>query len=117
MAKKFGKFLLGAVAIGGAAAAAYLYMQKKSAECDVQEEIDTDYDDFSEDQEETPSRNYVQLNQECTCDTIEENQDQSEIMEESLEEVTETIEAETVPADADPFQPEQVEEFFNEDNV
>ena len=29
MAKKFGKFLLGAAIIGGAAAATYIYLQKK----------------------------------------------------------------------------------------
>lgn len=72
MAKKLGKFLLGMAALGGAAAAAYYYLQKKDVVTLTPEYDDEDYDDFSEELDETSSRNYVQLNKEVVAETVEE---------------------------------------------
>ncbi len=60
MAKKFGKFLLFTAAAGAAAAGVYYYLKKKSDK-NVFEIEDEDYDDFSEDLDETEPRSYVQL--------------------------------------------------------
>ncbi len=62
MAKKFGKFLLFTAAVGAAGAAAYYYMQKKDAA--LLNETDEDYDDFSEDTDDSASRTYVPLSHE-----------------------------------------------------
>ena len=110
MAKKLGKFLLGMAALGGAAAAAYYYLQRKDAitltpECD-----DEDYDDFSEELDETSSRNYVQLNREAVAETVE---DAVEAVENAVSEVAEKTE-ELAEEAADAVE-EIVEEFFNED--
>ena len=72
MAKKLGKFLLGMAALGGAAAAAYHYLQKKDVVTLTPEYDDEDYDAFSEELDETSSRNYVQLNKEVVAETVEE---------------------------------------------
>lgn len=131
MAKKFGKFLLGAAILGGAAAAAYYYLQKKDTVTLPQEESDADYDDFSEEKEETPCRNYVQLNpevaadtaEECGCDTAEGTCDaastecQCDTPEPACEcgneeEVFTDTTEETIAEEASA--PEKVEEFFAE---
>lgn len=62
MAKKFGKFLLFTAAVGAAGAAAYYYMQKKDAA--LLNDTDEDYDDFSEDVDDSASRTYVPLSHE-----------------------------------------------------
>lgn len=103
MAKKLGKFLLGMAALGGAAAAAYYYLQKKDAitltpECD-----DEDYDDFSEELDETSSRNYVQLNKEVVEEKVAEA---VEAAEDAVEEAVETVAEATE---------EVVEKFFDEE--
>lgn len=79
MAKKFGKFLLATAAIAGAAAA-FLYLQKKETANTVPEEDDADYDDFSEDLEET-SRNYVPLTKETVAEpeNVEEFFDEEDV--------------------------------------
>lgn len=99
MAKKFGKFLLGMAALGGAAAAAYYYLQKKNAISLTPESMDEDYDDFSDELDETATRNYVQLNAETACE------------EENVEETT-SEEENTEAAAA-----EAVEEFFDEEDT
>ena len=93
---KLGKFLLSMAALGGAAAAAYYYLQKKDTVTLTPEYDDEDYDDFSEELDETSSRNYVQLNKEVIAETVEET---VEAISENVEEAVEEI----------------VEEFFNED--
>lgn len=105
MAKKFGKFLLGMAALGGAAAAAYYYLQKKNAISLTPESIDEDYDDFSDEPEETATRNYVQLNTEPMEETA--------CQEEGCEEMpSETADAE--PPVEEAVIEETVEEFFDE---
>ncbi|MDR2044086.1 MAG: hypothetical protein LBQ15_06905 [Clostridium sp.] len=66
MAKKIGKLLLFAVAIGTVIAAVYYFMKKKEAATAVSDE-DEDFDDFIDDLEDdldTASRTYVPLNRE-----------------------------------------------------
>ena len=109
MAKKFGKFLLGMAALGGAAAAAYYYLQKKDAVDVTPENDDEDYDDFSDELEEAPARNYVQLNKEVVTVPVEEETAAdavAEIAEDAVEEIVEIVEE---TADA-------VEEFFDEED-
>ena len=114
MAKKLGKFLLGMAAIGGAAAAAYYYLQKKDAVDVTPENDDEDYDDFSDELEEAPARNYVQLNKEVVTVPVEEEAVEeetaadavAEIAEDAVEEIVEIVEE---TADA-------VEEFFDEED-
>ena len=110
MAKKLGKFLLGMVAIGGVAAAAYYYLQKKEAITLSPECNDEDYDDFSEELDETSSRNYVQLNTEAVEETLEEA---SDAVEDAVSEVTEK--AEEIVEDVADTAEDILEEFFNED--
>ena len=89
MAKKLGKFLLGMAALGGAAAAAYYYLQKKDTVTLTPEYDDEDYDDFSEELDETSSRNYVQLNKEVVAETFEEAAD---AVEDAISEVVDEVE-------------------------
>ena len=110
MAKKLGKFLLGMAALGGAAAAAYYYLQKKDAITLTPECGDEDYDDFSEELDETPSRNYVQLNKEVVAETLE---DAADAVEDAVSEAAEK--AEEIVEEAAEAVEEIVEEFFNED--
>lgn len=102
MAKKLGKFLLGMAAIGGVAAATYYYLQKKDAVIVTPENNDEDYDDFSDELNETAARNYVQLNTETT----EEPACEEDVIEETPSEEANTEAAAT----------EVVEEFFNEED-
>lgn len=97
MAKKFGKFLLFTAAVGTAAAAYYMYKQKKDAVCPVAE--DDDYDDFSEDLDDDtePSRNYVSLKPEDSS-TFTPLEQVAKSVEDAVENVEETV-----------------EEFFDED--
>ena len=112
MAKKVGKFLLFTAALGAVGAACYYYMQKKDAE--LLADLDEDFDDFSEDEEDAPARNYVPL-------TIEEPAGQAPADEVPADEVpeeattftplTETI---SVTPDADE-QIESSEDFFDDE--
>ena len=63
MSKKFGKFLLFSAITGAAIYGAYQYLQKKDemVSADTHENDDDDFDDFSEDLDEEPERNYVDL--------------------------------------------------------
>lgn len=101
MAKKFGKFLLFTAAIGTAAAAAYYYLQKKDTVSPVPE--DDDYDDFSEDLDETSGNShYVSLTPESKNASNEEKDGFTPLTE-------------TVAQAADKVE-ETVEEFFDEDD-
>ena len=127
MAKKFGKFLLGAAVIGGAAVAAYMYLQKKGVVLTTPENVDEDYDDFSEEAEESPSRNYVPLTkgtedcatESCTAEecTAEECATEECCCEECPSEepvFTETVSEEAAPVQEEAVVPNAVEEFFDE---
>lgn len=107
MAKKFGKFLLFTAAAGAAVAGAYYYLQKKSHNAsDFDFDEDDDYDDFSEDLEDTnSSRSYVPLNKE----TAEETEHQKSDVQENESDFSSL--AEQVQEKKD----EKVEEFFDED--
>ena len=107
MAKNFGKFLLGMAAIGGAAAAAYYYLQKKDAETVIPETEDEDYDDFSDELDEVPTRNYVTLTP--SAEEIAEAKEEAAKVAEEIFEVKEEI-AEVAEEVA-----EVVEEFFDEE--
>ena len=109
MAKNFGKFLLGMAAIGGAAAAAYYYLQKRDAVDVTPENDDEDYDDFSDELDATPARNYVQLNKEPIAAEETEEETVAETIEESVEETAAAV-IEEVEETA-----EVVEEFFDEE--
>ena len=62
MAKKFGKFLVAATAIGAAAVGAYYYLQGKDKAARPVEDEDDDFDDFSDDlDEDEGERGYVTL--------------------------------------------------------
>ena len=126
MAKKLSKFLLGAAVIGGAAAAAYMYLQKKGSVSVTPESIDEDYDDFSKDTVECPTRNYVSLTKdteevvsECCCEECptEECLTEECLTEECLTEecpITECTSEDYVEA---PVVPDAVEEFFDEEKI
>ncbi len=111
MAKKFGKFLLFTAAIGAAGAAAYYYMQKKDAE--LMDELDDDYDDFSEDIEDDTSRTYVPLNHEETAaqdvsgQTETNNDDSFTPLSEQVSQTAQTAANEVKEA---------VEDFFDEED-
>ena len=107
MAKNFGKFLLGMAAIGGAAVAAYYYLQKKDAENIIPETEDEDYDDFSDELDEVPTRNYVKLTPSAE-EIAEAKADAAEAAEEIFEEKEAIAEAKEEVA-------EVVEEFFDEE--
>ena len=110
MAKKLGKFLLGAAIIGGAAAATYIYLQKKGVVNLTPENADEDYDDFSDETVECPVRNYVSL----TNDT-EECVAEETVSEEPV--FTEGNPEEAVVNSEETTEPEAVEEFFNEEKT
>ena len=109
MAKKFGKFLLATAAIGTAAVAAYMYLQKKDSSMSQSHE-DDDYDDFSDDlEDEDSTRTYVSL----TRDSSKPEQNASSESEQSdftplSEQVNQTPE-EALEASS--------EEFFDEDDL
>lgn len=113
MAKKFGKFLLFTAAVGAAGAAAYYYMQKKDAA--LLNETDEDYDDFSEDVDDSASRTYVPLShenapeQENDASAPADSSKQDNFFTPLAEKVSQA--AETVKEEAG----EAVEEFFDED--
>lgn len=78
MAKKFGKFLMTAAAISGAAAGVYYYLKKKNESAEPIEDDFEDFDDFSEDLEEEESedtadedRSYVDLNLDKAKEALE----------------------------------------------
>ena len=110
MAKKFGKFLLFTAVAGAAAAGAYYYFQKKAqAEADDILDGDDDYDNFSEDADNTDSsRSYIPLGKEnaCECDCEGECTCEEECVCE--EDDQENCACEEVKEE------EKVEEFFDE---
>ena len=110
MAKKFGKFLLGAAVLGGAAVAAYMYLQKKEQVLTVPETIDEDYDDFSEEIKECPSRNYVSLTKDTTECVDEECVSEEPVFSEGTPE-------EALPLPEETAEPDSVEEFFDEEKA
>lgn len=113
MAKKFGKFLLFTAAIGAAGAAAYYYMQKKDAA--LLNETDEDYDDFSEDVDDSASRTYVPLShenapeQEADASAPAADSKMDNFFTPLAEKVSQA--EETLKEEAE----EAVEEFFDED--
>jgi len=125
MAKKFGKFVLAAAAIGTAVGAVYYYLQKRDSEAAVLDD-DEDFDDFSDDLDDDTdlsSRNYVPLNRESTEETSA-----AAASEDTVDTADHASDASsTDPAKEDTFTPlteqvkeateERVEEFFNEDNL
>ena len=101
MAKKFGKFLLATAAIGTAAVAAYMYLQKKDSSMSQSHE-DDDYDDFSDDlKDEDSTRTYVSL----TRDSSESEQNDFTTLSEQVNQAPE----EALEASS--------EEFFDEDDL
>ena len=101
MAKKFGKFLLGATVIGAAAAAAaYYYYQKKDDDAIT---LDDEYEAEFEDEDEDEETGYVSLGK-ATASTDEKIftplSETAKKVEEAAEEATETV-----------------EEFFDEDDT
>ena len=125
MAKKFGKFVLAAAAIGTAVGAVYYYLQKRDSEAAVLDD-DEDFDDFSDDLDDDTdlsSRNYVPLNRESAEETSA-----AAASENTVDTADHASDASsTDPAKEDTFTPlteqvkeaaeERVEEFFNEDNL
>jgi len=125
MAKKFGKFVLAAAAIGTAVGAVYYYLQKRDSEAAVLDD-DEDFDDFSDDLDDDTdlsSRNYVPLNRESAEETSAAAASEDTV--DTADHVSDT--SSTDPAKEDTFTPlteqvkeaaeERVEEFFNEDNL
>ena len=117
MAKKFGKFLLATAAIGTAAVAAYMYLQKKDSSMSQSHE-DDDYDDFSDDlEDEDSTRTYVSL----TRDFSETEQNASSESEQS--DSSESEQSDFTPLSEQVNQtPEEAleassEEFFDEDDL
>ncbi len=101
MAKKFGKFLLGATVIGAAAAAAaYYYYQKKDDDAIT---LDDEYEDEFEDEDEDEETGYVSLGK-ATASTDEKIftplSETAKKVEDVVQEATETV-----------------EEFFDEDDA
>ena len=119
MAKKFGKFLLATAAIGTAAVAAYMYLQKKDSSMSQSHE-DDDYDDFSD-----STRTYVSL----TRDSSESEQSDASQPEQSASSKPEQSNpSESEQSDFTPLSeqvnqtPEEAleassEEFFDEDDL
>ena len=111
MAKKFGKFLLFTAAVGSVAAAVYYYMRKKDTDSDILE--DEDYDEFSEDLDETAetTTNYVPLTPETKdipSDTASE--DSFVPLDQVAQSADKTETEESGKSDV------EVEEFFDEDD-
>lgn len=106
MAKKFGKVLLCAAAVGSAVAAVCYFLRKREQQNITEED---DYDDFSDDLDEASdsSRSYVPLNSEAT--------DSKTASEETKEADSFTPLTEQVAQTADKAE-EAVEEFFDEDD-
>jgi len=110
MAKKFGKILLGAAVLGGAAAAAYKYLKKKETQFITPETIDEDYDDFSGESEECSDNNYVSL----TNDTVECVEEEC-VAEEPVFSESNPEEATSLPEEI--AEPDTIEEFFDEEAI
>ncbi len=98
--KKFGKFLLFTAGVAAACAGVYYYLQNKEKfSVNFNSDEDDDYDDFSEDLDDTESnRSYVPLNH----DTEKE--------ESSFRKLS------TMVSDAAETVKEKVEEFFDEED-
>lgn len=106
MAKKFGKFVLFTAAVAAAGAGVYYYLKNKEALASEFDEEDEDYDDFSDDLEETEAnRSYVALSHDSTAPT--EDADAEEAPFEKLS---------SIVSDAAETAEEKVEEFFDEED-
>lgn len=114
MAKKFGKVLLFAAAVGSAVGAAYYFLRKRDNLRDISEE--EDYDDLIDDADESSDtcRSYVPLNTDtaddesaCGDSCREAEEDGQEEKKDSFIPLAQTMESAE----------EHVEEFFDEDEV
>lgn len=114
MAKKFGKFVLFTAAVAAAGAGVYYYLKNKEAlasEFDVEDE---DYDDFSDDLEETEAnRSYVALSHDSAApaeEATEEADAEESVKEAPFEKLS------SIVSDAAETAEEKVEEFFDEED-
>lgn len=109
MAKKFGKFLLITAAAAAACAGAYYYFQNKqkfSADYDGDE--DDDYDNFSDDLDDTEStRSYVALNN---------HEDETAQKDDTAKEEVPFEKLSSLVSDTAEKAEEKIEEFFDEDD-
>ena len=114
MAKKFGKLLLFSAAIGSAVAAAYYFVQKKAGVHEMEE----DYDDFSEETDETQeSRNYVSLNPDDAAENAEKKSGEDAAPAEEAPEKEKAFTPLTEQVtQASANTEESVEEFFDEED-
>jgi hypothetical protein len=94
MAKKFGKFLLGATVIGAAAAAAaYYYYQKKDDDAiSLDDEYEDEFED--EDEDEAEDTSYVSLGKAAATDEkiFTPLSETAKKVEDAVEEAAETVE-------------------------
>ena len=107
MAKKFGKILLFAAAVGATAAAAYYYLQKKNNDSSYFDDEDDDYDDFSDDFNDDiddDSRTYVPLNMGNSVSSEDDESKQDSF----------TPLNEQVAGTSEDIVEEQIEEFYDE---
>ncbi len=106
MAKKFGKFVLFTAAVAAAGAGVYYYLKNKETLASDFDEEDEDYDDFSDDLEETEAnRSYVAL-----------SHDSAAPAEEAAAEETPFEKLSSIVSDAAEAAEEKVEEFFDEED-
>lgn len=118
MAKKFGKVLFVAAAIGSAVGAACYFLRKKDNSRNTTEE--DDYDNFDTDSKESSdgSRSYVALNPESAenPDTAETETPSEEAAAEEGEKSSFTPLTEQVAQSMENME-EKVEEFFDEEDA
>lgn len=119
MAKKIGKVLLCAAAVGSAVAAVCYFLRKREQQNITEED---DYDDFGDDLDEASdsSRSYVPLNSETTDSKSTEAQSGGDAPSQTASEETQKTDSftpltEQVAQTADKAE-EAVEEFFDEDD-
>lgn len=103
--KKLGKFLLFTAGITAACAGVYYYLQNKDKfTCNYNGDEDDDYDDFSEDLDDTDSnRSYVPLNHDGEKEEDGSFKKLSSLVSDAADTVKEKV-------------GEKVEEFFDEDD-
>ena len=118
MAKKFGKFLMTAAALGAVAAGAYYFVMKKDEFLDDDFD-DDDFDDFDEDlDDDGADRKYVDLDLTKTAEEVEEKTDDfKEGLNAAKAEATDKIVGETKEAaEAVNKVEEDVEEYFDDED-
>lgn len=109
MAKKFGKIVLGAVAISAAVGGAYYYLTKKNQDVDAEFE-DEDFDAFDvEFDDDDTSRSYTTLDSVVTKDEVEDTpvSTAKEEAEELINEATATLNEAN----------NKIEDFFNDEQA